>query len=155
MMCVYCSYYSVYITVRTSICTIYSTSSPGCPPLSRHLTKEQRVLNDLLRTRRLYRRRMIWLLLHPLPTPSPLPVSPTGDTTGRLIKKTTCCRDMGRGSGRGRSQIILQRETLFHVLPYAIYKWVYINHASRKMKTTNMYYRRYTMKLRRFLSKPA
>jgi hypothetical protein len=53
------------------------------------LSSKQRVLNDLLRNR-LSRRRMIWLLPHQLPTPSPV-----------------CWHK--KGEGVGRSQIIRQR----------------------------------------------
>ncbi len=67
----------------------------------------QRVLHDLLRIR-LSRRRMIWLLLHPLPllpTPGCFSFSVSPCVAGRL--------NDGRGwRGRGMSQIIRRRESL-------------------------------------------
>ncbi len=70
----------------------------------------QRVLNDLQNTR-LSRRRMIWLLPHPLP---PLPsLSSTGDTEKDWERETTRWRE---GLGQGRSQIMRGLECRFSVI---------------------------------------
>jgi hypothetical protein len=65
-------------------------------------TSEQRELNDLWRTR-LSRRRITWLLSHPLPSPTPLsPVS----STGKLRKKDNSLTGGGVGEwvgGRAKS----------------------------------------------------
>ncbi len=62
----------------------------------------QRVLNDLWRTR-LSRRRMIWLLPHPLPHPLPPPISKFSIFLSLpLYRRSSLLTEGGGGNGQGK-----------------------------------------------------
>ncbi len=91
----------------------------GIPP--------QRVLNELWRTR-LSRRRMMWLLAHPLP-PLPSAIS-TGDTQEDWERETTCWQERGVGGAWGGGEAYPDDGekawfSINHSILSVLRKWIY------------------------------